>query len=120
VNQTRWLSNAPNPISLKEITEKEYDVEKLMEEWIATVRQWESRRTEELTAAYMQHLYRRQGRHKYVEREVSVQPTTIASQEAAGAFLAELVGVTEQGELVLRKENGEEMKYHFKQIRFVI
>ena len=120
VNQTRWLSNAPNPISLKEITGKEYDVEKLMEEWIATVRQWESRRTEELTAAYMQHLYRRKGRHKYVEREVSVQPTTIASQEAAGAFLAELVDVTEQGELVLRKENGEEMKYHFKQIRFVI
>lgn len=120
VNQTKWLSNAPNPISMKEITGQEYDAEELMEEWIAAMRSWEERTTQELSAAYMQHLYRGKGWHKYVEREVSVQPTMIASQDMLGAFLAELVGVTEQGELVLRKENGEEKKYHFKQIRFVI
>ena len=120
VNQTKWLSNAPNPISMKEITGQEYDVEDLMAEWIAAVRLWEGRTTEELTAIYMQHLYRGNGWHKYVEREVSLQPTMIASQDTAGAFLAELVGVTAQGELVLRKENGEEKKYHFKQIRFVV
>ena len=120
VNQTKWLSNAPNPISMKEITGQEYDVEELMAEWIAAVRLWEGRTTEELTAIYMQHLYRGNGWHKYVEREVSLQPTMIASQDTAGAFLAELVGVTAQGELVLRKENGEEKKYHFKQIRFVV
>ena len=120
VNQTKWLSNAPNPISMKEITGQEYDVEELMAEWIAAVRLWEGRTTEELTAIYMQHLYRGNGWHKYVEREVSLQPTMIASQDTEGAFLAELVGVTAQGELVLRKENGEEKKYHFKQIRFVV
>jgi hypothetical protein len=105
---------------MKEITGQEYDVEELMAEWIAAVRLWEGRTTEELTAIYMQHLYRGNGWHKYVEREVSLQPTMIASQDTAGAFLAELVGVTAQGELVLRKENGEEKKYHFKQIRFVV
>lgn len=56
----------------------------------------------------------------YVEREVSVQPTMIASQDVAGAFLAELVSVTEHGELVLSREDGEEKNYHFKQIRFVV
>ena len=120
VNQTKWLSNAPNPISMKEITGQEYDVEDLMAEWIAAVRLWEGRTTEELTAIYMRHLYRGKGWHKYVEREVSLQPTMIAPQDTAGAFVAELVGVTAQGELVLRKENGEEKKYHFKQIRFVV
>jgi hypothetical protein len=30
------------------------------------------------------------------------------------------VNVTEQGELLLRLQNKEEKKYHFKQIRFVL
>ena len=68
----------------------------------------------------MQHLYRRTGWHKYVEREVSTAPTSIANDMVTGAFMAELVDITEQGELVLRKENNEEKSYHFKQIRFVI
>ena len=120
VNQTKWLSNAPNPISMKEITGQEYDVESLMEEWIQAMQKWEQCSTKEIKMAYMQHLYRKEDWHKYVEREVSVQPTMIAAKDTAGAFLAELVDVTEQGELVLRKENGEEKNYHFKQIRFVI
>jgi BirA family biotin operon repressor/biotin-[acetyl-CoA-carboxylase] ligase len=37
VNQTKWLSNAPNPISMKEITGEEYDVEALMNEWISSM-----------------------------------------------------------------------------------
>ena len=68
----------------------------------------------------MQHLYRRQGWHLYVEREVSIMPTAIATDTEEGIFRAELVGITEQGELQLRTENNEEKTYHFKQIRFVI
>ena len=120
VNQTKWLSNAPNPISMKEITGQEYDVEVLMKEWQEKIKAWEISTTDELGAAYLQHLYRGKGWHKYVEREVSVQPTMIAEQGIAGTFLAEFVGVTEQGELILRKEDGEEKSYHFKQIRFVV
>lgn len=120
VNQTKWLSNAPNPISMKEITGQEYDVEVLMKEWQEKIKAWEISTTDELEAAYLQHLYRGKGWHKYVEREVSVQPTMIAEQGIAGTFLAEFVSVTEQGELILRKENGEEKNYHFKQIRFVV
>lgn len=120
VNQTKWLSNAPNPISMKEITGREYDVEVLMKEWQEKIKAWEISTTDELEAAYLQHLYRGKGWHKYVEREVSVQPTMIAEQGIAGTFLAEFVSVTEQGELILRKENGEEKNYHFKQIRFVV
>ena len=120
VNQTKWMSNAPNPVSMKEITGQEYDVESLMEEWIQTMQKWERSSTEEIKAAYLQRLYRGKGWHKYVEREVSLQPTMIAAQDTAGAFLAEFVSVTEQGELILRKENGEQKNYHFKQIRFVV
>ena len=120
VNQTKWLSTAPNPISMKEITGQEYDVEGLMREWIEAIRAWEKCTTEELSTAYLQRIYRREGWHKYVEREVSVLPTMIAQQDTEGAFLAEFVGVTEQGELVLRMQDKTEKKYHFKQIRFVL
>lgn len=120
VNQTIWRSSAPNPISMKEIMQQEYDAETLMNEWITAIRLWETRSTKELEKAYLQHLYRRQGWHTYVEREVSVAPTAIAHSGVEGAFLAEFVGITPQGELILRKTNNEVKTYHFKQIRFVI
>lgn len=120
VNQTEWLSSAPNPVSMKQITGKEYCPELLLEEWISAIKLWELRSTEELSAAYLRRIYRREGWHKYVEREVSVLPTAIAPTDTEGAFLAEFVGITEQGELILRNTNNEEQIYHFKQIRFVI
>jgi BirA family biotin operon repressor/biotin-[acetyl-CoA-carboxylase] ligase len=120
VNQTNWLSNAPNPISMKEITGEEYDAEVLMNEWIISMESWELRTTEEIKNAYLQHLYGRNGWHLYVEREVSVAPTAIAKKGIEGSFLAETRNITEQGELVLRLQNNEEKIYHFKQIRFVL
>lgn len=120
VNQTEWTSNAPNPISMCQITGKEYPVEEILESWICAMKSWELRSTEEIETAYLQHLYRREGWHTYVEREVSTAPTAIAQQGVEGAFLAQFISITEQGELMLRKENNEEKIYHFKQIRFVL
>ena len=120
VNQTEWLSNAPNPVSMKQITGQDYSVEQLLSDWICAMKSWETCTTEEIKDAYMQHLYRCQGWHLYVEREVSVAPTAIATDTPDGAFRAELIGITPQGELMLRTENNEEKTYHFKQIRFVI
>lgn len=120
VNQTEWQSDAPNPISMKQITGKDYDVAEVMDEWISSMKSWEIASTEDIRAAYMQRLYRRHGWHEYIEREVSTQPTAIAQKGIVGAFSAEILTVTEQGELVLRLQNNEEKKYHFKQIRFVV
>ena len=120
VNQTAWISNAPNPISMKEITGKDYDVESLMNEWILSLKSWEIAPVEDIRAAYLAHLYRREGWYSYVEREVNLTPTAIAREGIENAFLAEIVNVTEQGELLLRLQNKEEKKYHFKQIRFVL
>lgn len=120
VHQTIWRSNAPNPISMKEITGDEYDVETVMKGWIDSMKSWELLTTEEIKEAYLRHLYRLEGWHEYVEREVSVEPTQIARRDIKGAFWAQLVGITEQGELMLRMENKEEKIYHFKQIRFVL
>lgn len=120
VHQMNWQSNAPNPISMKEITGREYDIEGLLNEWICSMKSWKNSKIEDLSSAYLQHLYRREGWHEYVEREVSIAPTAIAEKGMRNTFLAKIVTVTEQGELILRLQDNAEKKYHFKQIRFVI
>lgn len=120
LNQTQWLSPAPNPISLKQITGKDYNAEVMLEEWFLSMKSWEKCSTEEIRQAYMSHIYRGEGLYPYVEREVSVVPTAIADHNGDGIFLAELVDISKQGELLLRKESGEIQTYHFKQIRFVL
>ena len=120
INQTEWRSNAPNPISMRQITGQEYKAEELMNEWVHAMANWEAQSTEAIQKTYLQHLYRREGWHTYVEREVSVAPTAIAQSGIEGTFLAMFAGITPQGELILRTTNNEEKTYHFKQIRFVI
>lgn len=120
VNQTQWLSNAPNPISMRQITGEQYDIEALLTAWTEAIQEWEQRSTDEIKAAYMQHLYRREGWHLYVEREVTTEPTTIAANGIEGTFEAQIKDITRQGEMVLRLRQGEEKSYHFKQVRFVI
>lgn len=120
VNQTDWRSDAPNPISMKQITCQDYTIELLLDQWINTIKEWEKSSTNALSAAYLQRLYRKNGWHKYVEREVSTTPTTIAQNDIEGAFLAQIQTITPNGELILRFQNGEQKTYHFKQIRFVI
>ncbi len=120
VNQTVWHSDAPNPISMQQITGSTYPSKQLLEEWILSMKSWEIAPTEDIRAAYLAHLYRREGWHPYLEREVSLTPTAIAREGIDNSFLAEFVNVTEHGELVLRLQNKEEKIYHFKQIRFVL
>ena len=122
VNQTQWLSNAPNPVSMKQITGEEYDVENLLNASLEAIQRWETASTEQLREEYIRHLYRRTGWHPYLEREVSVVPTNIqlSAQAADGVFFAQWVDITPQGEWVLRLKSGEEKRYHFKQIRFVL
>ena len=122
VNQTQWLSNAPNPVSMKQITGEEYDVESLLNAFLDSLQRWETASTEQLKEEYVRHLYRSTGWHPYMEREVSLAPTNIhlSTQDDQGVFLAQWVDITPQGEWVLRLQTGEEKRYHFKQIRFVL
>ena len=122
VNQTQWLSNAPNPVSMRQITGEEYDIENLLNAFLEAIQRWEIASTEQLREEYIKHLYRRTGWYPYLEREVSVAPTNIqlSAQAADGVFLAQWMDITSQGEWVLRLKSGEEKRYHFKQIRFVL
>ena len=126
-NQTHWEGNAPNPISLQQIVGHTLDPEtilarymqRLTESYAAAVAE---NQLPDLHAYYRQVLYRGKGYYPYLEREVSVVPTAIATRAEAGqqTFDAEVVDITPQGELLLRTREGEERMYHFKQVKYII
>ena len=120
VNQTEWIGNAPNPTSLKRITGSEYDLEKLMEDFIASLVETEKWTHEQFWTYYLGHLYRRDGYWPFVEREVNIVPTMNADETVPGQFMARIADITPDGEIVLEDKNGLTKKYHFKQIRYVV
>ena len=117
VNQTEWQSDVPNPVSLKQITGKEYDLDELMQQLYAQV---QSALQEDARAYYKAHLYRKEGYWPFVEREVGIAPTMNASSQVQGQFMACIEDVLPSGEIILRDQTGKERKYHFKQIRYVV
>ena len=116
VNQTEWHSDAPNPVSLKQITGQTYDLDAIMQQ---LMREVQKALTQDLWAYYKAHLYRREGFWPFVEREVNTTPTMNAKDDA-NAFLARIADVLPTGEILLEDQQGRQHKYHFKQIRFVI
>ena len=117
VNQVEWQSDAPNPVSLKQITGRTYDIDALMQKLYEQV---QKALQEDVWDYYKAHLYRREGFWPYVEREVTTAPTMNAGQEAKEQFHACIEDVLPTGEIVLRDQEGKQRTYHFKQIRYVI
>lgn len=103
VNQTTFVSDAPNPISLKQITRKEYDIDALMQEVYAKVQETLN---EDVWEEYKNHLYRRDGFWKYEDQN--------------GIFEARIIDVLPTGEIVLCDRNGQNRTYGFKQIKYIL
>lgn len=117
VNQTEWHSDAPNPVSLKQITGETYDLDELMQ---GLLNELEKVEPEDAWAYYKAHLYRREGFWPFVEREVNTTPTMNADAQAQGQFLARIADVLPSGEIVLIDQQNQQRNYHFKQIRYVV
>ena len=120
VNQTTFLSSAPNPVSLKLISGKETDIDALMQALMTQIEALEAMDEAQVWAYYRDHLYRREGFWPFVEREVSTAPTMNAEKGAEGIFLAKIENVRTNGEIELRDQNGNLRIYHFKQVRYVL
>lgn len=124
INQTIWEGNAPNPVSLYMILGQRLDPKAVLARFMDYLTRYYAEPLDEQVwhDRYCTVLYRRTGFYPYIERTVSVTPTDIArtTDHAEGIFLAEVADISPTGELRLRTESGEERRYHFKQIRFVL
>ena len=106
VNQTTFVSDAPNPVSLKQIRGQEYDIERLMSLLFETVQSVLNESEQEVWAYYKSHLYRREGFWPFEDKD--------------GPFEAAIKDVLPTGEIVLEDKKGQERIYHFKQVRYVL
>ena len=105
VNQLCFVSDAPNPVSMANITGRQFDREQLLQELLEAFQQeWAD--LERVHERYLQQLYRRKGFFRY--------------RDAYGECTAEIVTVEADGHLVLQDVDGRTNRYAFKEIQFVI
>ena len=106
VNQTEFVSDAPNPVSLKQITGKEYAIDQLMQNLLDAVHAVLNEPEEAIWSYYKAHLYRREGYWPFADQN--------------GTFEAQIEDVLPTGEIVLRDPNGQIHPYGFKQIKYIL
>lgn len=114
VLQERWIGNAPNPVSLR-LLGLDTSPEAVLDAILAHISQLYHTISDNprlgaaaVHARYMERLYRKEGYFPYFDPE---------RQEH---FEARIMGVDAQGPLILQTRQGEERRYWFKEVRFVL
>ena len=110
VNQEEFPPYLPDAVSMKQRTKNHYNLNAVLEALVESIKAEigfiETGQYETLRANYNEHMYRRNVPHMF--RVPSGQP-----------FLAEITGTTDNGLLALRKEDGSEAHYAFKEIEYL-
>jgi len=109
VNQTDFRSNAPNPVSLKTLTNQQFDCDLVLTEILTGIDYYYSllREGEEelIDRKFISVIYRLNEKHWFrAEQEV---------------FEGEITGVNEIGQLLIRIQSGEIPAFHFKEVEFL-
>lgn len=109
INQREFLSDALNPVSLVQITGREYDREEILNSFLKRLYDRYlgllQEKEEEIRCAYMAALYRGNGFHLYRDEQ--------------GVFRACIQGIEPTGHLILKTDNGEVRRYAFKEVSVV-
>lgn len=114
VNQREWFGGAPNPTSLllKGIDLTPEQVLESVSDCIATryckLKENPDYVSAQIHSEFIKHLYRRVGYFPYRDARTKEQ------------FMASIVDVDPHGPIVLKKANGEYLKYWFKEVQFVL
>lgn len=104
VNQRVFLSDAPNPVSMYQLTGQETDREALLADFLQTFDQeWQNKTN---GSEYRELLYRKGKDGLY--------------EDKTGRFVARLADVLPDGRLLLVDEEGKERTYAFKEVSFII
>lgn len=110
INQEHFISNAPNPVSLFQITGKKWEILPILEAIIERVDYYysllQNKQFEEINSRYMDALYRKEGYHTY--------------KDPNGLFQAEIQKIDPSGRLFLKDEAGNIRSYMFKEVQYII
>lgn len=110
INQRQFLSDAPNPVSLTQLTGKHYDLDGMLREVasdIINLVEAEDRAGGLLTVdRYFSNLWRREGFHAY--------------RDADGTFEARIAAVAPDGIISLERRDGTISHYAFKEVTAIL
>lgn len=110
INQEKFVSNAPNPVSLNQITGQEYPLPAWLDDVCCRIMQrYEQTRTtegqKEIECRYMGKLFRREGFFPF--------------RDKGGIFNARIERIEPSGHLVLKRDDGTTSVYAFKEVEFL-
>ena len=110
VNQTRFLSDAPNPVSLRQILGREVPCQEVLDSFVSHFRTYyskvQAREYTALHARFVQHLYRLGSEHAF--------------RDAGGTFKGRISGVEPSGHLVITDTLGRTRRYAFKEVEYIL
>ncbi len=110
LNQEAFESKAPNPVSLKQITGKSYEIIDILFEILKNIDQYYNslESPENFTTIrkrYKESLYRKDGFHRFANNNET--------------FDARIYDIEESGILVLETQDGDIRRYAFKEVRYI-
>ena len=110
VNQEVFHSTAPNPVSLRQITGKQYDIFEILKNIMLRIQSgYELLRngdTELIAHRYEKALFRKEGMHRY--------------KDADGEFFARIICVEPEGKLILEDDAQRKRGYMFKEVEYLL
>jgi BirA family biotin operon repressor/biotin-[acetyl-CoA-carboxylase] ligase len=110
INQSEFKSNAPNPISLAQITGISYNPEVILDEVLNNISSYydtiKAGKSDKVVKLYKESLFRRAGYHLYNDEKTD--------------FLARIKDIEPSGILVLETEDNSERHFAFKEVKYVL
>ena len=110
INQENFRSDAPNPVSLKQITNRDYNLEEILKTVVDNISMYYQQikigKTYSLIKEYKESLFRKDGYHLY--------------NDGISNFLARIQDVDSSGILILKTKEGEERHFAFKEVKYII
>lgn len=108
VNQTKFLSDAPNPASLIHFTGKETDLPSLLDEILRAFEKHydllnDAEKRQELHRSYLRHLYLRNQWENF--------------SDESGTFGGKITGVNDYGQLLIEDREGNRRTFGFNEIK---
>lgn len=110
INQETFHSSAPNPVSLRQITGKEFDLFEILKNIVLRIQSYYSLlkkgNTESIVCQYEMSLFRKEGMHRF--------------KDTNGEFLARIIYVEPEGRLILEDEMLNKRGYMFKEVEYLL
>lgn len=110
INQKEFVSDAPNPVSLIQITGTEHDrcciLDEILDSFTHHLGSLREGKHDAIIKKYHDRLYRKEGLYRY--------------RDSDGEFLASIEQVMPDGILKLKTEDGDTKEFMFKEVEFII